>query len=106
MLWRYQCPAAAFAASSYGTHGAPIYRVCKPGRINDAVCARVIPYPDFLNAFANTRHWFEVIGLLSALHFVELIAAILFHAVGNPLMRFSESPRNRTGLIAIILVWI
>jgi hypothetical protein len=83
-----------------------INRVGKPGRINDAVGARVIPHPNFLNALANTRHWFEVIGLLATLHFVELIAAILLHIGWKPLMRFSESPRKLTGLIAIILVWI
>jgi hypothetical protein len=57
------------------------YGIGKSGGVDHSLAPRVISDPDFLDALANRRHRFEVIGLQTTLHFVELIARVLsrFH---------------------------
>lgn len=51
--------------------------------VDDTVGARFIPDSDFLNTLANRRHRLEIIGLFTALHFVELITRILLRIFGK-----------------------
>jgi len=54
-----------------------VYSFRKAGGVNYTVSSRVVPYPDLLHALANRRHGLEIVGPLSTLHLVKLVAGIL-----------------------------
>jgi hypothetical protein len=71
----------------------------QPGRVDHAVCAGVVPYPDFFDALADGRHRLEIVRLFAALHLVQLVAGIVPGVLGDSRKHVSESPRNRSSFM-------
>ena len=55
------------------------YIHCIPyaGGINHSERTRLVVKPDFFDAFANRRHWLEIIWLAAALHLIQLVASVM-----------------------------
>ena len=54
-----------------------VHRFGASGEVDHPVRAAVVRHANLLDTPADRRHWFEIVGLLTALHFVQLIARIV-----------------------------
>src|SRR5208283_3197403 len=60
-----------------------IYLVSEPRRINDTICSRIDPDPDFLHTHTYIRHRLEIFRVVPVLHASELISSGLTGVPGK-----------------------
>ncbi len=60
-----------------------IDRAGPPGKVDHTIGPSIVRNPNFFDTLPNSRHWLEVVRLLSTLHSLQLITRIVPRILGK-----------------------